>query len=288
MLAILLAGCAVLERAPLPTATIQWPTPRAGELAPGALREWPNDASPMVFVSSGHFLQGARPDDELASDNERPQHAVYITGFWIDKTEVTNARYAKCVAAGACRPPLANGSHSRDHYFDDPAYADYPVIFVSWFDARDYCLWAGKRLLTEAEWERAARGDDGRRWPWGDTWDGAKANFCDSNCVHRWRNESVSDGHTDTAPVGFYPAGASSFGALDMAGNVWEWVADEYAAYSADPGIDPLIFDGADIKVLRGGSYDFVAPGLRATYRYEDDATHRQDSFGFRCAVDRP
>jgi len=241
----------------------------------------------MVFVPSGHFLQGARPDDELASENERPQHAVYATGFWIDQLEVTNGRYAAYVAAGECRPPMATGSHSRDHYFDDSAFADYPVIFVSWFDANDYCAWAGKRLPTEAEWERAARGDDNRRWPWGDTWDGTKANFCDANCVHRWRDESADDGHTDTAPVGSYPAGASPSGALDMAGNVWEWVADWYASYSPDPDFDPLVAQGSEIKVLRGGSYDFVAAGLRATYRYEDGATHRQDSFGFRCAADQ-
>ena len=244
----------------------------------------------MIFIPSGHFVQGARPNDELASDNEHPQHAIYVTGFWIDQTEVTNARYNRCAVAGACRPPLANGSHSRDSYFDNPAYADYPVILVSWFDASDYCTWAGKRLPTEAEWERAARGNDARRWPWGDTWDGTKANFCDSNCAHRWRDESVSDGHADTAPVGFYPAGASPFGVLDMAGNVWEWVADGYAPYAtrADPTVDPLIAEGTDIKVLRGGSYDFVPAGLRATYRYADGAMHRQDSFGFRCAADGP
>lgn len=241
----------------------------------------------MVFVPSGHFLQGARPDDELASENEYPQHAVYVTGFWIDQLEVTNARYAACVAAAECRPPMADGSHSRDHYFDDSAFADYPVIFVSWFDAEDYCAWADKRLPTEAEWERAARGDDERRWPWGDAWNGAQANFCDANCAHRWRDESANDEHADTAPAGGYPAGASPFGALDMAGNVWEWVADWYMLYTTDPAFDPLVAEGDEIKVLRGGSYDFVASGLRTTYRYEDGATHRQDSFGFRCAADK-
>ncbi len=243
----------------------------------------------MVFVPSGHYLQGAGPDDELASENERPQHAAYVTGFWIDKTEVTNTHYAACASAGACRPPLANGSHSRDNYFGDPVYADYPVIFVTWFEANDHCTWAGKRLPTEAEWERAARGDDARRWLWGVEWDGKRANFCDANCAHRWRDESVNDGHSDTAPVGSYPTGASPFGALDMAGNVWEWVADWYALYAARADIvfDPFVSEGSEIKVLRGGSYDFVAAGLRATYRYEDGATHRQDSFGFRCVADK-
>ncbi len=286
--ACLVSGCASPTLAPAAAQTIVWPTSPAGEPAPGTLRRWPTADSPMVFVPSGQFLHGARPGDELASENESPQHAVYVTGFWIDQIEVTNARYARCVAAGACRPPLATGSHSRDSYFDNPAYADYPVIFVSWYDASGYCVWVGKRLPTEAEWERAARGDDARRWPWGDDWDGRRANFCDSNCAHRWRDETVSDGHADTAPVGSYPAGASPFGALDMAGNVWEWVADGYAPYSADPAIDPQASDGHEINVLRGGSYDFVAAGLRATYRYEDGATHRQDSFGFRCAASAP
>jgi len=170
----------------------------------------------MVYVPAGEFIMGS---DEGDSD-EQPVHTVYLDAFYIDKYEVTNAQYRRCVEAGAYSLP-----HSTDRY-TDPNYAEYPVVYVDWYQAEAYCRWAGKRLPTEAEWEKAARGTEGRIWPWGNAFDGSKVNSCDKNCPYDYNDASVDDGYADTAPVGSYPAGASPCGALDMAGNVWEWVAD--------------------------------------------------------------
>jgi len=202
----------------------------------------PADGMVMVYVPAGEFQMGSTEAEvdaalELCNqyyrgcerrwfEDERPIHPVALDGFWIDQTEVTNAQYARCVAAGACDPPAESGSSSRDSYYGNSAYEDYPVIWVSWDDAVDYCAWAGGRLPTEAEWEYAARGPEGRTFPWGDGFDGTRLNYCDANCELDWSDGAVDDGYADTAPVGSYPAGASWVGALDLAGNVWEWVVD--------------------------------------------------------------
>ena len=163
---------------------------------------------------------GSSDVDTEADDEEKRQHrVVLLDAFWIDRTEVTKAQYQRCVEAGVCAAPSCSGTGKGDH----------PVVCVSWRDASKYCAWAGRRLPTEAEWEKAARGTDGRKYPWGNQ-DvvGNLLNFCDINCSNSWKEAAVNDGYAETAPVGTYLAGASPYGAWDMAGNVWEWVADWY------------------------------------------------------------
>jgi serine/threonine-protein kinase len=223
---------------PRPTATA---TPKAG-----ATRVIGPDNAVMVYVPAGPFWMGStdpQVDDALAlcskyrSDcdrelfsNEQPPHQVSLDAYWIDQTEVTNTQYTQCVNAGGCTPPSDSNSYTRDSYYDNPEYDAYPVIFVSWDQANAYCEWAGKRLPTEAEWEKAARGTDRRTFSWGNAFDGSKVNFCDLNCSLEWTDLDWDDGYADTAPAGSYPSVASPYGVLDMAGNVWEWVADWYGS----------------------------------------------------------
>ncbi len=294
---VLLAGRgpkATSTPAPMPTDT---PTP-----IPPTDTPIPSAPPGMVSVPAGEFIMGSDDDDvdyalQLCNtyygdcaresfEDEQPQHTVYLDAFYIDKTEVTNAQYRKCVEAGACDPPAESGSCTRDAYYGDSAYDDYPVIYVSWHQAETYCAWAGARLPTEAEWEYAARGPEGRVFPWGNEFDGTRLNYCDANCEFDWADETVDDGYADTAPVGSYPTGASWCGALDMAGNVWEWVADWYDSgyYSQSPDRDPSGPDSGQSRVLRGGSWDNVALDVRSAYRFGSPPDFRSSSVGFRCA----
>src|SRR5215211_4749880 len=194
---------------PTITATVEVsPTPSSGTQQVSS-----TDGMPQVYVPAGIFHMGGM--DVRRAPNEIPDHDVELDAFWMDQLEVTNAMYGLCVSAGTCTLPQDLKSRRRPEYFDNPAFKDYPIIYVTWGQAKTYCEWTGRRLPSEAEWERAGRGDDFRTFPWGeDKANGLLANF----------NMLVGD----TSRVGSYPAGASPFGVLDMAGNVAEWVNDFY------------------------------------------------------------
>jgi formylglycine-generating enzyme required for sulfatase activity len=229
----------------------------------------------QVFVPAGPFGMG----NDAGPADQRPMHVVYLDSFWIDRTEVTNARYAACVNAAGCTPPLSLGSIKRSSYFNNPAFANFPVLFVTWPQARDYCEWAGRRLPTEAEWEKAARGDDLRLYPWGNQApDATRLNFQPS-------------GVGDTVAVGQFPSGASPYGVLDMAGNASEWVLDFYdpAYYGVSPGENPpgpaqTGCPGGDCRVLRGGNWNSRDEEATATFRLFYGPNDSRDAFSIRCA----
>lgn len=230
-----------------------------------------DDGMVMLYVPAGDFLMGSLDGD--GEQDERPQHSVYIDAFWIDETEVTNRMYKACVDAGACKAPARAVSYTREDYYSNPQFMEYPVIYVDWFRASRYCQWAGKRLPSEAEWEKAARGVDGLTYPWGNGEPGAQqANY-------GWLVG-------DTAKVGGYPAGASPYGALDMAGNVMEWVSDWYEVYTTSPykTYNPTGPESGSHRIARGGSYLFGSFLIRGAERYWLSPYYVDDDLGFRCA----
>ena len=226
----------------------------------------------MVFVPAGEFIMGS-PEGE-GEDDEHPQRTVYLDAFYIGKYEVTNAEYKECVDAGACDPPSESWSSTRDPYYGNPEYDNYPVIHVSWYDAQAYCEWKGQRLPTEAEWEKAARGTDGREYPWDNEFGKNKCNTSES-------------GINDTTEVGSYPDGVSPYGAMDMAGNVWEWVADwqDGDYYSKATERNPPGPDSGEYRVLRGGSWSDDQGFARCSFRLGYVPNLRNDHFGFRVAA---
>ncbi len=227
----------------------------------------PTPPPDMVFVPAGDFTMGSNEGET----DEKPAHTVYLDAFWIDKFEVTNKQYATCLNAGKCSRPSETKSFTRDAYFSNAQYNNYPVVYVNWEQAKTYCEWASKRLPTEAEWEKAARGTDSRTYPWGNTFD--------KNLLN-----SSEGGKGDTMAIGSYPGGASPYGAMDMAGNVWEWVADGYGSYSSGTQRNPTGPSSWQNRVFRGGAWNNIRDGVRTVVRVNLIQTYSFRDVGFRCA----
>jgi eukaryotic-like serine/threonine-protein kinase len=269
---------------PLPTTTVHTTT------ATNPPEFIDSQGMPMRVVPAGNFLMGAPPEDHEAKGDEGPQRSINLDAFAIDQTEVSVAMYLRCVAAGICKLNTPSSGTVPSDYYSDPVYADYPVVDVTWLDASRYCEWIDKRLPTEAEWEKAARGAEGLIFPWGNEWDPNSLNFCDANCLGDYRDPTFDDGYADRSPAGNYPAGASPYGLLDMAGNVWEWVADWYSeSYYRDPATEnpPGPASGSE-RVVRGGGYDSRGTNVRASKRLHHLPAFYSGSLGFRCASKAP
>jgi formylglycine-generating enzyme required for sulfatase activity len=227
----------------------------------------------MVLVPEGPFLRGSLPGVGL--EDEHPQRSIILAAFLIDVTEVTQANYARCVDAGRCVAPKCKADRATD--WDPSGRATHPVVCIAWSEAKAFCEFVGKRLPTEAEWEKAARGPDGRLYPWGND---------APTCEHANYFECDRKG---TEPVGSHPTGRSPYGALDMAGNVWEWTADFHLAnyYVASSAKDPEGPSDGDRKVVRGGAFKYGASELLSAGRTYDAPTVHFEHVGVRCAKSR-
>ncbi|MCI0554980.1 MAG: formylglycine-generating enzyme family protein, partial [Anaerolineae bacterium] len=259
---------------PTETSVPPTPTPGTGSTMTG------KDGMTLLYVPAGEFTMGS----EDGSTDEQPERTVPLDAFWIDKSEVTNKMYAACVEAGVCDEPTNSSSYTHSSYYGNSEFDDYPVIYVDWNMAKTYCEWADRRLPTEAEWEKAARGENANVYPWGNTFDGTLVNFCDTNCSFDWADKSSDDGFADVAPVGSYPNGASPYGAYDMAGNVWEWVSSLYQPYPYDGTDGREDLTSSDSRALRGGSWGSYVDNVRSAVRYRFVPTVTDVNVGFRCA----
>ena len=256
-----------------------------------------NDSSDMAFIAGGWFEMGSGDIQD-----EWPQHRVFVDDFSMDRYEVTNAKSSTKTNGGAylwvdpetqwVQVSGADWRHPRGPGTSIDGVMDHPVINVSYNDALAFCRWADKRLPTEAEWEKAARGTDGRKFPWGDESpnSGNRANFADKNPKVQlkmdWAVEEADDGHLYTAPVGSYPQGTSPYGLLDMAGNAWEWCSDWYGEtyYPTAPEQNPPGPDSGEERVLRGGGFFAFEPAIRCSVRFTEKPGTAYASGGFRCA----
>jgi len=219
----------------------------------------------QVYIPEGEFMMG-----ENTKFSGFKAHKVYLDPYWIDQVDVTNSMYASCVRSGSCSHPAR-----YDNYFEDPNYADYPVVYVTWYAAQAFCKWEGGGLPTEAQWEKAARGLDGRPYPWGT---GTPADSL----------LNYNDDHGDIVSAYDYLTGISPYGLLQMSGNVRQWVSDWYQRnyYSVSPYRNPQGPAGGQEKSLRGGGFDDSAQEVETYYRAYHWPTSAGQDRGFRCAFD--
>jgi sulfatase modifying factor 1 len=253
--------------------------------SPEPLTPTPGSQVEMVLIPAGTFLMGSNSEAvQQAADwcgcnrsrfeDELYIHEVYVSDFYIDKYEVTNGQFQIFADATGYQTDAEKKSEANTWRTAFTAGKEqHPVVWMSWDDAYAYCKWAGKRLPTEAEWEKAARGTDGRLWPWGSDWDNSRLNMGQS-------------GRKTTTPVGSFPQGTSPYGIMDMAGNVWEWVNDWYDAiyYQRGHDRDPVGPDGGQDRVLRGGSFNNAIQDVRTTHRHKGGMAGYAPDHGFRCA----
>ncbi len=280
LLSIAAAACAPVSGQPLPGQP--GPTGQAPTLDPNITRP---PVGEMALVPGGTFTMGHSADQGLAECKkhradcdrawfavEEPAHSVEVSAFYMDVYEVTNGAYKACETDGKCKPPRLNNSANHKEYYGNAEFDNYPVINVDWESARTYCEWRGARLPTEAEWEKAARGSDGRTFPWGEGIDITRTNYFDSKLG-------------DPVAVGSYETGKSVDGLYDMAGNVWEWMADWYEAYPGGSATASPDF-GQKTRTLRGGAFLDPANSLQSAFRGGLDPTRSFGNIGFRCARD--
>ena len=293
MIMILIAGCTPVTPAAVAAPTII-PADKASLEGLGKTRISVQDRALQVYIPAGQFPMGS----EVGLTDEQPVHTVQLDAFWLDRTEVTNQMYRKCVEAGRCREPYDLT------YYDDPQFSNHPVVYVSWVDAGNYCSFVDRRLPTEAEWEKAAIWNPVSNqklvYPWGNEYDCSKANFDDETELDASLMQDGSldcDGYELTAPVGSFPQGASPYGALDMGGNVWEWVHDAFIEvdpfdatiqnyYAISPLVNPMGVDPSitEYRSMRGGSWNWTFGFGRSAYRLWYGKDDRYDAVGFRCA----
>lgn len=260
----------------------QTSAPPAPALGIGSTMISDKDGMTLLYVPAGEFIMGS---NETFYDEEMPAHTVYLDAYWIDQIEVTNSMYAKCVQAGQCNPPSSIKSSTADIYYGIPYYGDYPVIYVSWNDANNYCSWADRRLPTEAEWEKAASWDDETKtkyiYPWGNSSSCSFANYIGREVTGN-PLVSMTTCVGDTTKVGTYESGKSPYGVYDMVGNVQEWVADSFELYPGGhvrEGTSPQETD----RIARGGSWN--RGYSNAIGRHWTDPATTTEELGFRCAL---
>jgi formylglycine-generating enzyme required for sulfatase activity len=245
------------------SAALSYPATRTAEI----------DQMVQIFIPADYFWMGSNTE-HLMGLSTAPRHRVYLTGYWIDQTEVTYGQYRACIESGGCPPPSHCSASMRGHYLEG-AWRDRPVTCFDWYEAEDYCRWANRRLPTEAEWEKAAgsQNDERSSWPWGmatPTCELTNFAWCD----------------LEIQPVGRYPAGASGYGVLDMAGNAAEWTADwwEEGYYASSPEYNPTGPATGVVKVIRGGSFVSYSEDIRVFARAGSEAYYSNRFTGFRCA----